>query len=426
MSAKRVVIQWQVYFGIVLILTGALFLADLFLPVPLMRDYWPVLVVLFGLTFIVGMLASGKRRAGLAIPGTIITVIGLLLFVQNTFDLWITWTYAWALVIVAVGLGMLIMNGYLKRDTIRRVAGLLIGVGLTLFVIFGVLFELVFQVRGADLYSGIFLGGGLVLLGLFTMFGKLIFGRRQPKSGKTKTAKSGKDDVVEGEFEDISSVPNPNGVATHTLPDGATFSGLSFKSVGEVYLIQGEPCALKVEGNEDLMDNIQVAVHDDVLEIDFETDFEDWTNFRWADGDRPLRYYVTMPTIKMINMEGAGILTATSLQGESLDLVQGGAGKVEMHDLDYQSLKAELGGLGEIQLSGKAARQMVDLTGAGGYQAEDLHSEDAEVILSGAGEAVVWVENNLKATVTGAGSIKYKGSPEVEEENSGIGEIKPL
>jgi hypothetical protein len=85
-----------------------------------------------------------------------------------------------------------------------------------------------------------------------------------------------------------------------------------------------------------------------------------------------------------------------------------------------------LGGLGEIQLSGKVTRQNVDLTGAGGYQAEDLQSEDVEVMLSGAGEAVVWAEKTLKATVTGAGSIKYKGSPEVEQENSGIGEIKPL
>lgn len=423
MSEKRVVFQWQVYVGVVLILTGMLFLADLFLPVPLMRVYWPVLVVLFGLTFIVGMLASGKRRAGLAIPGTIITVIGLLLFVQNSFDLWITWTYAWALIIVATGLGMLIMNGYLKRDTIRRVAGLLIGIGLTLFVAFGVLFELIFQVRGADLYSGIFLGGGLVLLGLFVVFSKLLFGRRQPKPAKAKAAKS---DAVDAEYETVDSVPDPSSVATHTLPEGATFSALFFKSVGEVFLIQGEPCGLKVEGNGDLVDNIQAAVRDDVLEIDYETDIEDWTHFRWADGERHLRYYVTMPVIKKINMEGAGILTGTSLQGDSLDLVQGGAGKVELHDLDYQSLQAELGGLGEIQLTGKVTRQKVDLTGAGGYQAEGLQSDEAEVMLSGAGSAVVWADKTLKATVTGAGSIKYKGSPEVEQENTGIGEIKPL
>ena len=186
MSEKRVGFHWQIYLGIALILTGGLFLADLFLPFDLIRDYWPLLIVLFGLAFLVGMLTAGKRKAGLAIPGTIITTIGILLFIQNAFNLWITWTYVWALLIVATGVGMYIMNGYLKRDSLRKAAGLLIGIGLSLFVIFGVLFELILQVRGADLYSGIFLGGGLVLLGLFVVFSRVLFGRRRTKPAQAE------------------------------------------------------------------------------------------------------------------------------------------------------------------------------------------------------------------------------------------------
>lgn len=423
MAEKRYVFHWQVYLGIVLILTGGLFLADLFLPMPVMKIYWPLLVVLFGLTFIVGMLSAKRRGAGLAIPGTLIVVIGLLLFVQNLFDLWITWTYAWALLIVAIGLGMGIMNAYLKRDTIRRVAGLMIGLGLTLFVGFGVLFELIFQIRGADLYSGIFLGGGLVLLGLFIVFSKALFGRRQTKPD---TVKASRPDSVDASVKDTESIPDPNGTVTQFVPEGATFSSLFFRSVGEVFLIQGEPCGLKIEGSDDLVENIQVTVNDDVLEVDYHTDIEDWTNFRWADGDRHLRYYVTMPKIEKINMEGAGILMGDSMQGEALVLIQGGAGKIELHDLNYQSIDAELAGLGEIILTGQVILQKVDLSGAGGYEAVKMQSQDTEVMLSGAGSAKVWVEKNLKATVTGAGSIKYKGDPAVEKENSGIGEIKPL
>jgi hypothetical protein len=423
MSEKRVGFHWQVYLGIALILTGALFLADLFLPFPLLKDYWPLLVVLFGLAFIVGMLTAGKRKAGLAIPGTIITATGILLFVQNAFDLWVTWTYAWALLIVATGLGMLMMNAYLKRDSLRKAAGLVIGIGLTLFVVFGVLFELIFQIRGADLYSGIFLGGGLVLLGLFVVFSRFFFGRR---SVKPEQAEDGRPGAVDAEFEAAAAVPDPSGRAMHSLPEGSTFSGLIFKSVGEVFLIQGEPCGLRIEGSEDLIENIMVSVKDDVLEIDYQTDREDWTNFRWADGERKLRYYVTMPTINLVNMEGAGLLTGNELKGETLVLTQGGAGKVELLKLNYQSLQAELGGLGEIHLTGQVTQQKVDLSGAGDYQAEALQTEDSEVLLSGAGSATVWAEKTLKATVTGAGSIKYKGSPALEQQNSGIGAIKPL
>jgi hypothetical protein len=66
------------------------------------------------------------------------------------------------------------------------------------------------------------------------------------------------------------------------------------------------------------------------------------------------------------------------------------------------------------------------LSGAGGYEAVELQSQDAEVMVSGAGSAKVWAEKTLKATVTGIGSIKYKGDPAIEQENSGIGDIKPL
>ena len=423
MSEKRFAFHWQIYFGIVLILTGGLFLADLFLPIPVMKEYWPLLVVLFGLTFIVGMLTSKRQGAGLAIPGTLIVVIGLLLYVQNTFHLWITWTYAWALLIVAVGLGLAIMNAYLKRDGIRKAAGILIGLGLVLFVGFGVVFELIFQIRGADIYSGIFLGGGLVLLGLYIVFSRALFGRRLPKAAKVKAQKA---EAVDAAVKDAETVPSPDGKVAQFIPEGATFSGLFFKSVGEVFIIQGEPCGLKIEGSDDLIESIRVTVKDDLLEIDYDANFEDWTNFRWADGDKHLRYYVTMPTIEQINMKGAGILIGDSLTGDALSLTQGGAGKIELHDLTYQTLDAKMGGLGEIVVTGQIETQKVDLSGAGSYEAVELKSQEADVVLSGAGSAKIWAERVLKATVTGAGSIKYKGTPEVNKINTGIGDIKPL
>ena len=182
MANKRIVFNWQLYLGLVLILTGGLFLADQFLSLHLMRFFWPLLVVIFGASFILGMLMAGKRGAGLAIPGTIITITGLLLFIQNTFSLWVTWAYAWALLISATGLGLLIMNSYFNRLGLRRVAGIIIGIGLTLFVLFGVLFEIILDISGTNLQSGVFLGGGLVMLGLFVIFSRPLFAKRLPKT----------------------------------------------------------------------------------------------------------------------------------------------------------------------------------------------------------------------------------------------------
>lgn len=201
MSKNRLIFKWQLFSGIVLVLTGSLFLADQLLDFRVMEVYWPLLIVLFGLFFIFSMLISGKRGAGLAIPGAVITTLGVLLFIQNMFNLWITWTYAWALLVVATGVGMLIMNGYLKRGGLRRASAVVIGIGLVQFVVFGLLFEVILNLSGTNLQSGIFLGIGLVLLGLFVVFSRTLFKQRpqiplQPEPN-----------VVDAPFQDADQLP---------------------------------------------------------------------------------------------------------------------------------------------------------------------------------------------------------------------------
>jgi hypothetical protein len=421
MEKKKFTFNWQLYLGLVLVVAGGLFLADQLLPISIMAFFWPLLIVLLGVTFFIGMLVAGRGGAGLAIPGAIVTTIGLLLFVQNTFNLWVTWSYAWALIICATGLGILIMNFYLKQTGLRRVAGLLIGIGLTLFVIFGLFFEIILNISGTDIYSGIFLGGGLILLGLFIVFSRALFKRPKPEFDSAETAEPG---MVEGDYETVDeSMAQPTVSAVGSLPEGATFSSLRFKSFGKVFLSQGDACDLKIEGSEDQLEHVRVDVEDDTLVIRFDAGS---IGLSWMKGEGAIRYFVTAPEIKGIEMAGAGDLQAEALKGDTLTLKHGGAGKLELGDVDYQSLSAILSGLGEIRVAGVVQSQKVDLSGAGSYEAAALQSQDADVVLSGAGAAQVWAEGTLNAVLTGAGSIKYKGQPNLTQSKSGIGEIKPL
>jgi hypothetical protein len=125
-------------------------------------------------------------------------------------------------------------------------------------------------------------------------------------------------------------------------------------------------------------------------------------------------------------MAGAGNMIADNFSGEALTLSHDGAGKMALKNLDYRTLTVDLDGLGEIQVSGVVEKQTVTIGGAGCYKAEALKSKAAAVLLTGAGEAKVWAEEDLNANITGAGTIKYKGSPKVEQSSSGLGSIKPL
>jgi hypothetical protein len=186
MSKRKSLINWQLFLGMLLILIGVVFLIDLLLPnYKIMGFGWPIIVILLGLIFFIGMLIAREKGVGLAIPGALITSLGFLLFLQNTFNLWLTWTYAWTLLISAFGLGLLMMNNTLKRPGLRKTGGALIGVGLVLFVILGIFFEIILNISGENKASGVFLSVGLVFLGLFILFSRFLFARSAKVHQKT-------------------------------------------------------------------------------------------------------------------------------------------------------------------------------------------------------------------------------------------------
>ena len=423
MANGQRIFNWQLYFGFILVITGVLFLADQLLDLHLMRYFWPLLVVLLGLTFIFGMVLAGKRGAGLAIPGSVITVLGLLLFIQNTFNLWVTWTYAWALLIAAAGLGLLLMNFYLKRTGLRRASGLIIGIGLVLFVVFGIVFEVILDIAGTDVQSGFFLGGGLVLLGIFMIFSRSLF--KKISSEKVST-RADHIDVVDAAFGDAQAAAQPTMISSEVLPEDAVFTGLHFESLGEVFLLQGDTCDLRIEGDPELLNKITIEVQEDFLQITYQPKVSDWQSLKWIKQSNRIQYFVTIKEIAHINLAGAGSISAEKLSGGNLSIAHSGAGKMSLKALDFTELDVDLSGLGEIQLDGKVMSQNVDLNGGGSYFAEDLQSEQSNIALSGAGSVKIWVEKDLNATLTGAGSIKYKGTPNIVESSTGLGSIKPL
>jgi hypothetical protein len=143
--------------GAMLIGFGMLsFLAQIFHGFEFWSYLWPFIIIGFGAMFFVGMFAGGKSVAGLAIPGSIITAIGLMLFVQNVTHHWESWSYGWTVILMAVGTGILIMGAW-QGNPYTRAAGLrVLKVGAILFVLFGAFFEMIFSFGHRSLSSYIF------------------------------------------------------------------------------------------------------------------------------------------------------------------------------------------------------------------------------------------------------------------------------
>jgi hypothetical protein len=129
--------------GVLLVLLGLFFLASEQFGADLDGFGWPVFVIAPGVCLlIVGLAIPHEGGLGAAIPGGIVTAVGLVLAFQNATGAYGSWAYAWAVVAPgSVGV-TLVLFGLLhgKRDLLD--AGLrTAATGLGLFVGFGLFFE---------------------------------------------------------------------------------------------------------------------------------------------------------------------------------------------------------------------------------------------------------------------------------------------
>lgn len=131
--------------GVVLVVVGLFYLVVQVAGVDLSSFGWPLFVIIPGLTLlIVGFVSLGT---GAAIPGGILTMVGLVLAYQNSTGHWTSWAYAWALVAPGgVGLG-LFLQGLRERNTgLIRQGRSLMFIALLIFMVGFVLFESIFNI----------------------------------------------------------------------------------------------------------------------------------------------------------------------------------------------------------------------------------------------------------------------------------------
>lgn len=197
-----------------------------------------------------------------------------------------------------------------------------------------------------------------------------------------------------------------------------TFKNVEVSGAAKVYVSQGSPCAVKVEGDENLLPYIEVSQEGDQIRVREKKGFHLMPS-------NDLRIYVTAPVYNRIEASGAcDIIGQNKLtNAENLELHVSGAGDIKM-ELDAPKLVAEVSGSGNINLKGQTKDVDLDLTGAGHAHCYELLSENAKVEITGAGSAEVYASVKLDAEVSGAGSVNYKGNASnVSQHVSGAGSV---
>ena len=162
--------------GAILILLGIAFLMVRFILSIFDFDFgrytWPLFIIVPGvLMFLSAFVLERQAGVTLAILGGMVTITGVILMIQNLFDLYATWAYAWALIApTSMGLAK-ILYGTLRGlgDEVKN--GLaMTGVGAVIFVVAGAFFELIIDINGFGLNVSwlclptLLIGGGIITL----------------------------------------------------------------------------------------------------------------------------------------------------------------------------------------------------------------------------------------------------------------------
>jgi hypothetical protein len=106
-------------------------------------------VIIPGLTLlIVGFVSLGT---GAAIPGGILTMVGLVLAYQNSTQNWSSWAYAWALVAPGgVGVGLFLQGLRERSSGMIRQGRSLMFIAALIFMVGFVFFESILNISGMN------------------------------------------------------------------------------------------------------------------------------------------------------------------------------------------------------------------------------------------------------------------------------------
>ena len=135
--------------GAGLLILGVVMLAGNLFNIRFGQFTWPFIFIVPGVIIFISALDSESPTSeGFAVLGSILSMLGFVFLIQSVLDLWASWAYAWSLVApTSIGLGQMIYGTRKGREPIVRTGKQLATIGLTIFAIGFIFFELVLNIN---------------------------------------------------------------------------------------------------------------------------------------------------------------------------------------------------------------------------------------------------------------------------------------
>ena len=196
------------------------------------------------------------------------------------------------------------------------------------------------------------------------------------------------------------------------------FSKVSFGISGNLYIKQGSQQSVELKGDD--LDEIETEVSGGKLRIKYTKSGWNWNRDR-------VDVYVTITKLEGLTLSGSGKVYGESIfKTDDLDLSVSGSGDLEL-EIDADDVETGISGSGGVELKGNASSHRISISGSGKLNAEDLEAETYDIHISGSGSCRIHATKEIDASVSGSGSIYYRGEPDkVYSSTSGSGKVRKI
>ena len=146
----------------------------------------------------------------------------------------------------------------------------------------------------------------------------------------------------------------------------------------------------------------------------------------WTMDYEGISVQITLPVITALSLEGASDADVHgNITGSEFKLDISGASNAVIDNIDVDNFTSMVSGAANIVVKGGAVKlAKYEVSGASKIKAFPLQTTETYASISGAGKGEVTATQRLTASISGAGTIKYKGHPaNVTKDISGAGSI---
>jgi hypothetical protein len=157
----------------------------------------------------------------------------------------------------------------------------------------------------------------------------------------------------------------------------AEFSGVTVTGTCNVDIVIGEEQKVELRAQPEILDVMTYEVKSGILHIGFRRDVN-------VNTDREIAADIVIPSLNHISVTGAGNFTVSGESQPSLD---------------------------------------IHITGTGDVDALNMSVDDCWIVINGAGNCEVTVNDNLDVDISGVGNVYYRGNPSLSSDISGVGNV---